>query len=522
MAAALVASSTVSTADELPTETVLCEYPRQEERPPFEAFDLTKLQTTGEREPNDRQPVAEKLPLGFGPGLSQDIDLSGSIGRIFDQDWLTFDAKAGETLGLAVLSIDERRLDSTVTIHGASGEILLRNDNHGGVASYYPPASPFPAGGTRGDAGLTFTVPQDGTYAIMIGAHGASIGSYVTQIRLRRPPMSERAVGSHQVLFLDFDGAEGIDADKLFGAGGVSRTTLSPLASFLPSWGLSPDRDRPLSGRIVELVKSHFDELLGTTGKIEITSSLDGQDPFGKPSVSRVIVGGRISELGISTIGISQFVDPGNFSTEDTAVVLLDLLSAPASNPNSVLSLQRDPAMTLEEAIASVVAKVVVHEAGHFLGCWHTENSNGIASTSDKGGDLGNLACVGHDGLIGSHDDPKTGIVDDYYAAEGIGDRRNIENVQAQIRSALLVGTVDPKEEVNNIQVLIDALATAQSVSEALQAPPTFSPADTRRILGLPAIKAISAPRIEETPEFRYKAAIGTLQRRMNSVRATF
>ena len=59
-------------------------------------------------------------------------------------------------------------------------------------------------------------------------------------------------------------------------------------------------------------------------------NSKDNADQFGKENVSRVIVGGTIAQSGISTIGIAQYIDPGNYGHEDSAVVLLDVLSDPS------------------------------------------------------------------------------------------------------------------------------------------------------------------------------------------------
>jgi hypothetical protein len=63
---------------------------------------------------------------------------------------------------------------------------------------------------------------------------------------------------------------------------------------------------------------------------LRILNSRDHADPFGQPNVHRVMVGGTIAESGINTIGIAQFIDPGNYSTDDSALVLLDVLSNPS------------------------------------------------------------------------------------------------------------------------------------------------------------------------------------------------
>ena len=77
-------------------------------------------------------------------------------------------------------------------------------------------------------------------------------------------------------------------------------------------------------------MRDMVDSGLNQRFRLRILNSRDHADPFGKPNVSRLIVGGTIAESGIATIGIAQSIDPGNFATEETAVVLLDVLSAPA------------------------------------------------------------------------------------------------------------------------------------------------------------------------------------------------
>ena len=73
----------------------------------------------------------------------------------------------------------------------------------------------------------------------------------------------------------------------------------------------------------------------GTGVKIKILNSRDHRDPFGQPNVSRIIVGGTIAESGVGTIGIAQSIDPGNFDTAETALVLLDLLSEPVTEESA-------------------------------------------------------------------------------------------------------------------------------------------------------------------------------------------
>ncbi len=138
---------------------------------------------------------------------------------------------------------------------------------------------------------------------------------------------------------------------------------------------------------------------------VEILNSRDHPDPFGDPNVSRVIVGGTIAELGINTLGIAQSIDPGNFATGETAVVLLDLLSAPAGNPNSLNTFPREPGTSILELIGVGVGNIAAHEAGHFLGNFHTEQFVTLPNIMDQGGNLANTVGIGPDGSFGSGDD---------------------------------------------------------------------------------------------------------------------
>ncbi len=107
------------------------------------------------------------------------------------------------------------------------------------------------------------------------------------------------------------------------------------------------DRDNVINA-IVAQVQDRLDAIRltgavpGTNANydFEILNSRDNPDVFGTdPLMSRVIIGGTVTELGITTIGIAQYVDVGNFSTNDDSVVLLDFLSGPNSDPNSLNSM---------------------------------------------------------------------------------------------------------------------------------------------------------------------------------------
>ena len=514
----VVCFSSMALAQDLPSEPIVCEYPRLPERLPFASLDPTRLAAAVEAEPNSTANTAQVVPLGFAGGQQQDVDIDGQI-TPFDQDWYSFTANGGDTIGVAVLAIDAANLDSHVSIRGPNGASLLQNDQHGGIASFYPPESQFPAGGTVRDSALTFAIPQTGTYFVHVEGHGASAGGYRAQLRLRQPPLRGTSIGTKQILFLDFNGASGVHADEMFGAGGIHNATLSNLDIFLPGWGIAANRRNALIDKIVANVSTHFAQLLvGTNSQFEILNSKDDQDDFGQPNVSRVIVGGKISELGVSTIGIAEYIDPANYSTDDTAVVLLDLLSAPATNPNSVLSLARAPGMSVEDAVAHVVACVITHEACHFLGCWHTENGNQTASIIDRGGNLPNMAGIGIDGILGTPDDRTPTIHDDNYALEGVGRPQDIQNVRAQVIASLSVGTVTPSDETAAMVAMIAGLEIARQQPDTSAAQASYTPLNTRLLLSLPEVDPSSFQPTWESSGHRLDGVIEKLKTRLETL----
>ena len=150
------------------------------------------------------------------------------------------------------------------------------------------------------------------------------------------------------------------------------------------------------------------------------------------------MVGGTIGELGISTLGIAQFIDVGNFEHEADSVVLLDLYSAPAGDPNSVNSLILDPSVTIIDAIGVAVGTTVAHEAGHYLGNYHTENGNAVLNVQDQGG-TGIAPLAGADGIFGTADDPVESFgLDSYESTEGFA---GVENTATTIEFGASTGT---------------------------------------------------------------------------------
>jgi pre-peptidase len=366
---------------------------------------------------------------GFGTGFQTDPFVSSSgpgagstgfytvtIGLDYaDIDYFSFDLHAGDVLGA---SVDGGA--TTLSLRDPLGAELIGSGQN--VTSSYPDSSPLR---TAGSTALSWVVAQPGRYAIRV-SDGS--GAYALELSLYRPGLEPQPAGSHQILFLDFDGAT-VDAASF---GGFGLHTLSPLSSYLPRWGLDPAAEDALIDAIVAVVAGKFHTVatagnngdFASTGipgefEVEIRNSRDHPDPLGQANVSRVVVGGSIAELGIATIGIAESVDVGNFAAEESAVVLLDQLSDPnVANPNSLNHFALAPGVSLVDLVGVVVGSIAAHEAGHLFGNFHTDNASLRLDLMDRGGTLSGVMGSGADGIFGTADDIDVSFGQDTFAPE--------------------------------------------------------------------------------------------------------
>jgi hypothetical protein len=240
--------------------------------------------------------------------------------------------------------------------------------------------------------------------------------SYEVTLEAHRPEERQER-NQVQTLFVDFDGGQ-VNTGPL---GGVGVVDMSPLASFLPRWGLTPaDEDALIDvilATVEENVRSDPAQLGGNPRfAVRIRNSRDNADTFGETNVSRLVVGGTIAETGIPTIGISQSIDPGNFGHEETALILLDILSDPAGpfgDPS--LNTYIGPASDRIAFIGHAIGNIVAHEAGHFLGSWHVDQFDAAANLMDQGGNFPVMYQVGPDGVGGTADDTDVDFGDDVF-----------------------------------------------------------------------------------------------------------
>ncbi len=409
-----------------------CVYPHHAWRPGGVAAAFIAVD---EVEGNDTTNTAQALPLGPVFVQSLSIDVNASLSSNGDVDYYSFVATKGDVIGVAALGGPVP--DMTLALTYSGGAEIIQNFDHRFLANAYSPSSPLPGGVDDLDAALSWIVPSSGTYFIRAQSDSfATNGSYTLQIRGSRPGVALQPSPDTQIVWLDFDGAT-INAVQHFGFGNTS-ATLDPLSSYLDGWGLvASDEDAVIDAILVE-VQENFDSLrlASLNGNrptdsvaghmhIEVRNSRDHGNLWGQPNVARIIVGGTRFALGIDTIGIAEFIDVGNFSTEDTGVVLLDIFSADGVfYPDSVNAVELDPSVTIIDAIGVVVGQTVSHEFGHMLGNWHTENDNTIWNVMDKGGAANSperRSGVGPDGIFGTADDIDVDFFDeDYDSSEAI------------------------------------------------------------------------------------------------------
>jgi hypothetical protein len=211
--------------------------------------------------------------------------------------------------------------------------------------------------------------------------------------------------------------------------------TLSPFGSFVAKWGLTRSQEAVLIDRITATVRENIRQDLIAKGlnpnlAVQVINSKDNRDIFGQTNVSRVIVGGTIEQSGIPTIGVAQYIDPGNYGHEDSGLVLLDVLSDSDPENDASLNFYMHPRSDRVGFVSRAVANVISHEIGNY----HTDNSNGKHLLMDSGGaNFGtNLYGVGPDNIGGTADDEDIDFGTDSYAPEeGFTGLENTLNVSA-------------------------------------------------------------------------------------------
>ena len=377
-------------------------------------------------------------------GSEGDYELFLSLIEISsDVDFYLFKLRKGDVFAGAVTS---KLAGTTLNVNNPDEQLLVGTTLN---TSFYPEQSPLNLEGTTS---LYHIAEEDGVFAIAVQG---TFGAYALELFVTRANLEEN--GGTQVLFLDYDGAL-FDLNEFFGIPGSDVRELSPFRSFLANWGIPDDPLTvfKLTRKITRVVRENIQRdirrarinpnfkviVIGNTGlnfgegltastgggDLRSFGNLDddfddfdfdfdddddddddddnGRDLLSLFPVSRVIVGGTIAESGIGTIGIAQSIDPGNFATEETALVLLDILSSPPiGDPLASFSLNDvdlAPGVTIEDLVVTALGNIIAHEAGHYFGNWHNDGFDDIQTIMDEGpGGIFNLIGVGPSGVFG-------------------------------------------------------------------------------------------------------------------------
>jgi hypothetical protein len=351
-----------------------------------------------------------------------------------DIDFYAVDLRAGDVLSGSVAGAGTR-----LQVFDPAGREVFGSTTD--LSFLYPAASPLTGGG---NATVDHVAGSTGRHYVAVSAVAGSTGNYDVKLEVYRSDTLRRGT---QTIFLDFDGAR-VDT-SIFGGPGIR--TLSPLSAFLDRWGIPASQTNAVIDRVVATVTENLrfesDEpnrgalrdFAGRNTQVRILNSRDHADPFGQPNVSRVIIGGTIAESGIETISISESIDPGNFETAETALILLDALSGAVQDwGDATFNSHITPASDKVRFVGTALGDIASHEAGHYLGNYDVNDHNDELNLMDK---LLSGVCdaceqpygIGPDGVGGTADDPDLGFGEDSL----IGALRGLENTRTRTRWAL-------------------------------------------------------------------------------------
>jgi hypothetical protein len=365
-----------------------------------------EAEPAGVRGRNDGLDQAERLP-GFGTGNEPVERVLGTLSPTadgIDVDVYRFDLRPGDIFAAKLTGAGHQ-----LTIYDPAR--VQGQGSKQDFTSLYPEESPLPRGG---NAVADHVAAVGGTHYLVVEDGD---GAYEVSVQVYRPTLERERVP--QTVFLDLDGAT-VDLAKFEIDPNPGVRTLSPFATFLPQWGLTAADEPAVARQIARTVRENLAEDVAAKGnnpntKLVVLTSIDHPDVFGRDNVSRVVIGGTTEEAGFATVGIAESIDPGNFAHEETALVLQDFLAQPAG-PAVSINTYLTPASDRIAFIGRAIGNVVAHEIGHYLGSWHTDNTNATVNLMDAGGaGIANFFGVGPDGVGGTGDDTDNDLVTDVF-----------------------------------------------------------------------------------------------------------
>ncbi len=369
--------------------------------------------TVSEVEPNNSFFQAQPIPLT----TTTSVVVLGNNANQLDEDWVSFDLNGGDIFDARLIA-NAAAVTPLISLYNSSNfELISKNSTPTGN---YPTSSPLTGSISApiGNAGLSYVIPRAGKYYFRVGD---VLNSYSVTFSLYRPVLEQQPVGTHQTLFLDFDGAIVPRNTVGFGPGSAR---FSPFSRSLPGWGLLPADEPALINEITQRVTDKFAFLQQNSAsrnvQFKIVNSKDVVDPWGNPNVSRVIIGGTYQELlgdpaatNPGLIGIAESVDVGNFDTTETALVMQDVLVSGA------FFVPIGGRATRIQYVAELIAGVVAHEAGHYLGGLHQEPVSAVNGIMDQFYDPFVFSGAGRDFTFGTADDERLNFVVDEYVLYG-------------------------------------------------------------------------------------------------------
>lgn len=368
----------------------------------------TGLHTVAEVEPNNARSSAQQIPLGNLTGQFTSVNVSGTQTGI-DIDWYSFDLQAGDIIDINVSRLTPNAIAPLLTLYNNSGTELASTRGTF-PASLFPSNSPLATNAAAPNiaGSLHYVISTSGKYFLRLGDVSST---YTSAFRVYRPPTESLAAGTRQILFLDFDGE--IVPRNLFGLG-PSSANIQPMREFL----LDPSLENTIIDEVISRTASKFERVgISTTNPnygIDIRNSRDHGDLWGLPNVSRVIIG-DVFDLAADDpfnafLGIAQHIDVGNYDLQSSALVRF---VPHAINAGTV---PRSPVSTLVQVAGELLASTIAHEAGHFFGLWHQDETNTNFGIIDTTIDTLDDAGVGPDRVFGTTDDRPIQFIVDRFA----------------------------------------------------------------------------------------------------------
>ncbi|WP_160161525.1 pre-peptidase C-terminal domain-containing protein [Embleya hyalina] len=355
---------------------------------------------------------ADPFDSAGGNGVTSEgpytLDISAGVVAATDY---TVCLRKGDVIGAAVDGVPDK-----VAIYRPGG--TEAEGSTGNVAHNHPAKSPLPSGKLSADD----IADRTGVYRVRVS--GDVTGSYTLTVLTTRPNLER--TGRVQTIVLDFAGAR-LDPSIFAGAGlppvAAGPRATSPMRSFLDGWGLDASDELPLSDAITAAVRRSVQADVDASNvnhrfAVRVLNGARDPEPADPSDVDHVIVGGTVAETGLPTLGVSTSIDTGNFDTQDTSIIMLDVLSGSADNTSS-LNHYMTPQSNRIAYISRVIANLVSHEIGHSVGNWHTTSDDGVFGLMDHDK---SFMDPGPDGIGGTFDDPAPQHfgVDTFSPADGL------------------------------------------------------------------------------------------------------